>query len=251
MAGDETPQSPDRYGELWADAYDDEYSFMVPPAGQLSVLTGLARGGRVLELGIGTGRVALPLAARGVSVEGLDASPSMVARLRSKPGGHAIPVTMGDMAELPVDGRFHLVYVVFNTFFNLLTQRDQVSCFKRVASVLELGGAFVLECFVPDPGRYDRGQSLRTISVNDHAARLDASRHDPIAQQIAGSIIRLGTDSVSLRPVRLRYVWPAELDLMAEIAGMRLRYRWGGWNREEFAAASTTHVSVYEPNPAA
>jgi SAM-dependent methyltransferase len=243
-------QAPDRYGELWADVFDDEHSFRLPPESQLSVLAELAAGGRVMELGIGTGRVALPLAAREVGVEGLDASPSMVARLRSKPGGDAIPVTLGDMAELPVDGRFRLVYVVANTFFGLLTQQDQVSCFKRVAAVLEPEGAFVLECFVPDLGRFDRGQSFRTISVNDNAVRLDASRHDPVAQQVAASIIRLGNDSVSLRPVRLRYAWPAELDLMAEIAGMRLRHRWGGWSREGFDADSTSHVSVYEPKPA-
>jgi SAM-dependent methyltransferase len=245
MAGGETPQTPDRYGELWAEVYDDEHAFMVPPESQLSFLAVLAAGGRALELGIGTGRVALPLAARGVNVEGLDASPSMVERLRSKPGGDAIPVTMGNMADLPVDGSFRLVYVVFNTFFGLLTQQDQVSCFKRVAAVLEPDGAFVMECFVPDLRRFDRGQSFRTISVDDHAVRLDASRHDPVAQQIVAGIVRLGIDSVSFRPVRLRYAWPAELDLMAEIAGMRLRQRWAGWSREDIDAASTSHISVY------
>ncbi len=175
MASGDSDPPADRYGETWADIYDHEHAFLVPSAAQLALLFGLAGGGRVLELGVGTGRVALPLAARGVDVHGLDASPSMVAQLRAKPGGGALPVTVGNMADPPVVGAFRLVYVVFNTFFGLLTQDDQVTCFQNVARLLEPDGVFLLECFVPDVGRFDRGQSLRTVRLDDGAVRLDAS----------------------------------------------------------------------------
>ncbi len=186
----------DRYGELWADVYDAEHAFMVPPESQLDLLAELAGDGRVLELGIGTGRVALPLAARGVAVEGIDASPSMLARLRAKPGGEAIPVAMGDMVSLEIPGPFRLVYVVLNTIFGLLTQNAQVACFQRVGEELEPGGCFVLECFVPDLGRFDRGQSLRTISIDDDVVRVDASRHDAATQQVTAGLIRIGAGLV-------------------------------------------------------
>lgn len=154
-----TDENADRYGERWADVYDEEHAFMVPSESQLGLLAELASEGRVLELGIGTGRVALPLTARGVAVEGVDASRSMVARLRAKPGGEGIPVAIGDMALLEIRGPFRLVYVVFNTIFGLLTQDAQVACFRRVGEELEPGGSFVLECFVPDIGRFDRSRS--------------------------------------------------------------------------------------------
>lgn len=182
MTSRDVNPAADSYGEQWADVYDDEHSFMVPSEDQLARLVALAGNGRALELGIGTGRVALPLAARGVDVGGLDASPSMVARLRAKPGGHQLTVTIGDMADPPVTGPFRLVYVVFNTFFNLLTQQQQVACFRNVADLLEPDGVFLLECFVPDLGRFDQGQSLRTARLSDHDVRLDASRHDPVSQ---------------------------------------------------------------------
>lgn len=246
---DRHEEGADRYGELWADVYDDEHAFMVPSEDQLRLLAGLSGGGRVLELGIGTGRVALPLASRGVAVEGIDASPSMIARLRAKPGGTSVPVTIGDMEELAVDGPFALVYVVFNTLFGLLRQEAQVACFWRVAEVLQPGGAFVVECFVPDIARFDRGQAVRAISVDDGSVRLDASRHDPIAQRVTASIIRIGADSISMRPVTLRYAWPSELDLMARLAGLRLRHRWGGWDEADFTSGCNSHVSIYEPAP--
>ena len=208
----------DRYGELWADAYDGEHARLVPSESQLHLIAEFAGDGRVLELGIGTGRVALPLAALGVAVEGIDASPSMVDRLRSKPGGEGIPVVIGDMATLDVAGSFRLVYVVFNTIFGLPTQDRQVACFQRVGAVLEPGGCFLLECFVPDIGRFDRGQSFRTISIDDDAVRVDASLHDAATQQVTAGLIRIGKDELSMRPVRLRYAWPSELDLMAHSA---------------------------------
>ena len=240
--------APDAYGEAWAEIYDEDHALMVPPDAQLSVLAELAGDGRALELGIGTGRVALPLAARGVEVSGIDASTSMVERLRAKPGGQRVPVAIGNMADLPVEGTFQLVYVVFNTLFALLTQRAQVACFRRVAQVLEPSGTFLIECFVPDLGRFDRGQTLRTVSVDERKVRLDATRHDAAAQQVDTSVISISSGSISLRPVRLRYAWPAELDLMAELAGLRLRSRWSGWDRAAFPGNSGMHVSVYGPS---
>ena len=237
----------DRYGAAWAEVYDEEYAAMVPPDSQLGRLAELAGDGTALELGIGTGRVALPLLARGVDVQGLDASPAMIARLRTKPGGEELKVTMGDMADPgTVAGSFRLVYVVFNTFFGLRNQQEQVACFRGVAGLLEPGGVFLLECFVPELGRFDRGQSLRTVRLTDGDVRLDASRHDPVNQQVVSNVIRLANGAVSVRPVRLRYAWPGEIDLMAALSGLDLRERWGGWGGEAFTAASGFHVSVYE-----
>lgn len=235
----------DRYGELWAEVYDDEYAALVPPERQLALLAELASGGRALELGIGTGRVALPLVARGVDVHGVDASPAMVARLRAKPGGDALTVTIGAMTDPPVAGPFHLVYVVFNTFFALPTQDEQVACFRKVADLLEPDGVFVLECSVPDLGRFDGGQSLRTGRLTDGEVRFEASRHDPVGQVVNTSIICLADGATSVRPIRLRYAWPAEIDLMAQVAGLQLRARLGGWDGESFAASSGAHVSIY------
>ncbi len=250
MHPDDAEIPPDRYGEAWAEVYDDEHVFMVPPESQLARLADLAEGGRALELGIGTGRVALPLAARGVDVEGLDASPAMVARLRAKQGGRALRVTIGDMVDPPVAGPFRLVYVVFNTFFGLPSQQQQVRCFSKVADLLEPDGVFLLECFIPDPGRFDRGQSLRTVRVGDDDVRLDASRHDPVSQRVAASVIRLANDAIAVRQIRLRYAWPAELNLMAQLAGLQRRERTGVWDGEAFNAASQTHVTIYGRMPA-
>src|SRR5919198_176202 len=180
------------YGERIADVYDARYGGRLDTDATVAFLAELAAGGPVLELGIGTGRVALPLAERGVEIHGIDASEAMVVRLRAKPGGSDIPVTIGDFAEVGVEGQFSLVFVVFNTFFALLTQDDQVR------------------------------------------------------QRITAQHVVIGGDGIRLYPVRLRYAWPSELDLMARLAGLRLRERWGGWRREPFSASSTQHVSVYE-----
>jgi SAM-dependent methyltransferase len=239
---------PDTYGERWAGIYDELAEGLrgPPTQAQLDVLVSLADCGRVLELGIGTGRVALPLAAQRVDVHGVDASPSMVARLREKPGGAKIPVTIGDMAEALPDGPFRLVYVVFNTIFALLSQERQVACFRSVAGVLEPGGAFLLECFVPDPRRFVDGQCVRAIDVGADHMRIEVSRHDPVMQLVQSSTVLFSSAGRTVLPVQIRYAWPAELDLMAALAGLRLRDRWGGWEREPFTASSTSHVSVYE-----
>ncbi len=236
---------PAFYGDRWASVYDDRHGGLDPgPA--VDFLAGLAGGGRVLELAIGTGRVALPLAGRGVHVEGIDASEAMVARLRAKPGGESISVTIGDMAEVAVSGPFRLVYLVFNTLFGLLSQARQAECFGNVGRVLDPGGMFVIECFVPDLARFDRGQRVQTMAVTEDSAIFELSRHDAVQQRVTTQIVTLDGEGMHLRPVAIRYSWPGELDLMAGQAGLRLAERYGGWDRRPFDSASGGHVSVYQ-----
>lgn len=232
------------YGEHIAEAYD---AWPTVPANADAIadsLAALAGRGPVLELGIGTGRIALPLAGRGLAVHGIDASPAMVAKLRAKPGGAHIPVSMADFGAVPVPGRFTLIFVVFNTFFGLPTQEAQVRCFAAVSEHLTDDGVFVLEAFVPDVTRFDRGQR---IGVTDMGASLtvEASLHDPVAQRVRSRQVVLSEAGTRIYPVEIRYAWPAELDLMARLAGLELRERWAGWDRAPFTAASGTHISVY------
>jgi SAM-dependent methyltransferase len=232
------------FGEEAAAIYDDA------PRGDeretVAFLERLARGGPTLELAIGTGRIGLPLAARGVHVEGIDLSPAMVARLRAKPGGEQIPVTIGDFADVAVPGRYRLIYVVFNTLFNLLTQDDQVRCFVNVAAHLTDDGVFVVEAFVPTfLMRLRDEQYVDAEAIGVAEVRLDVGRHDPVRQLLDESHVVLTRDGVRLYPIVTRYAWPSELDLMARIAGLRLQNRWGGWHEETFTALSTRHVSVY------
>jgi hypothetical protein len=174
----------------------------------------------------------------------------MVERLRAKPGGAAIPVTPGDFADvgtlpLPTPGGFAVVLVVFNTFFALLTQDEQVRCFAGVAARLAPGGAFVLEAFVPDLGRFERGQRTGTQALALDRVRLEVSIHDPVEQRVRSQHVVLDQQGVRLFPVQIRYAWPSELDLMARLAGLRLAERWSGWRGEPFVARSPRHVSVY------
>jgi SAM-dependent methyltransferase len=215
-------------------------------AAAVAFLADLAGQGPVLELAIGAGRIALPLAAQGLRVDGIDISPAMVAQLRAKPGGAALTVTIGDFADVRAPGAYSLIYVVWNTLFNLLTQDDQVRCFENVARHLTDGGFFVVETYVPTflyRLRNDQYVDAEAIQVDE--VRLDLLRHDMTQQMIEESHVTLSAAGVHLNPVVQRYAWPAELDLMARIAGLRLHQRWGGWNREPFTAASSAHVSVY------
>jgi SAM-dependent methyltransferase len=227
-----------------AEIYDD-----VPRGDEqatVAFLSELAGGGPALELAIGTGRIALPLAARGVHVDGIDISPAMVAKLREKPGGEQLSVTMGDFADVAVPGTYPLIYVVFNTLFNLLTQDEQVRCFENVAAHLTDEGAFVVEAFVPSfLTRLRDDQYVDAESVGVDEVWFDVGRHDPVTQRLDETHVRLTDGDVRLFPIVTRYAWPSELDLMARIAGLRLRDRWAGWNREPFEAASRRHVSVY------
>jgi SAM-dependent methyltransferase len=239
----------DTYGEWIAGVYDEWY----PQAGEAAIttLSELAHGGRALELGIGSGRIALPLQRRGVQVAGIDASAAMLARLRSKPSAERIPVTLGDFADVEVEGQFTLIYVVFNTFFALLTQEAQVRCFQNVARHLTPAGVFVVEAFVPDLSRYAGGQSVRAGDRGLGEVQFDVSHLDPLGQQITSQHVVLSEGGIRIFPVKLRYAWPAELDLMAQLAGMSRKHRWSNWERAPFTADSASHISVYELGRAA
>jgi SAM-dependent methyltransferase len=234
------------YGDRMAEVYDRWFAVPSETEDTVAFLSDLASTGPVLELGIGTGRIALPLAQRGYEVHGVDASEAMVEKLRAKTGGEDMPVIIGDFAELDIEGEFSLVYVVFNTFFALLSQEDQVRCFSNVVRRLREGGVFVIEAFVPDMTRWDRDQRVETHHLGNDGVVLGASRHDPVEQQVASNHLVVSETGVRMYPVRLRYAWPSELNLMARLAGLRLRERWGGWHREPFTASSVRHVSVYE-----
>lgn len=239
-----------RYGERDAAIYDERLSAVPDTEEAVERLAQLAGTGPALELGIGTGRVALRLAARGIAVHGIDLSDAMLARLRAKPGGADIHVSVGDFADVGVDGCFSLVYVVFDTLSALPSQDEQVRCFCNVAKHLAVGGAFVVEASLPtsapDVGRYVDGQSLWIKSITEDAVHLDIGRHDPVNQRFAAHWVVLSEGQVRLFPFSMRYAWPSELDLMGRLAGLRLRERWGGWRGEPFSATSTSHVSVYE-----
>jgi SAM-dependent methyltransferase len=233
------------FDEDTADTYDD-----IQQRGDetetVLFLEELARGGPALELAIGTGRIALPLAARGIRVDGVDFSSAMVAKLRGKPGGSQIAVTMGDFAEVPVSGSYRLIYVVFNTLFNLLTQDQQVRCFENVAAHLTDDGCFVVEAFVPAfLHRLRNDQHVDAEAIRADEVRLDVLRHDTATQTIEESHVSLSAAGVRLNPIVSRYAWPSELDLMARIAGLRLIERWAGWSREPFVSTSGNCVSVY------
>lgn len=236
---------PETYGDRIAPVYDEMYGGMFEVEPVVERLVALAGKGPALELGIGTGRIALPLAARGVEVHGIDASEAMIERLQEKPGGDVIPVTMGDFADVSVEGQFSLVFVVFNTFFALLSQDDQVRCFENVAKRLAPGGVFLIEAFVPDMTRFVRGQNTQSSRVEMDRVTIDVSQLDPVKQQVTSQHIFITAKGIRMYPVQLRYAWPPELDLMARLAGLRLLHRWGGWHDEPFTDASTKHVSVY------
>jgi len=212
----------------------------------VAFLAQLAGAGPALELAIGTGRVALPLAARGIRVDGVDLSSAMVDRLRAKPGGDRLSVTIGDFADVPVPGTYRLIYVVWNTLFNLLTQEDQVRCFENVATHLTGDGSFVVEAFAPSfLHRLRNHQYVEAEAIEVDEVRLDVLRHDAATQMLEESHVSLSRAGVRLNPVVQRYAWPSELDLMARIAGLCLTGRWGGWAREPFNSSSNAHVSVY------
>lgn len=235
------------YGRLWAPYYDILY-----PDVEDSVIDLLARHAgkppRALELAIGTGRIALPLVARGVEVHGIDASEEMVARLREKPGGAAIPVTMGDLGLVDVEGTFPLVYLTFNTIFGLLTQEKQVQCFQNVADHLEPGGRFIMDCFVPDVKRFDAYNTRMGVSsipsVEEHTYEMTV--YHPVTQRLSTHVVKRKADgSTVVLPVEIRFAWPSELDLMARLAGLELEDRFGWYDLRPFSERSSSHMSIY------
>jgi SAM-dependent methyltransferase len=235
------------FDERVAARYDESAAEMFDPAvidPVIELLGEIAGSGRALELGIGTGRIALPLAQRGVLVHGIELSKAMVARLRAKPGGEKIGVTIGDFATTTVEGTFSVAYLVFNTIMNLTTQAAQVACFRNVAAHLETRGCFVIEVGVPELQRLPPGETIRAFHVSE--TRWGFGEYDVALQGLTSHHFEIVDGRAERLSVPFRYVWPSELDLMAQLAGLRLRERWSGWRREPFTSDSRKHVSVWE-----
>jgi len=235
------------FDERVAARYDESAAEMFDPAvvdPVVDLLVEHAGSGRALELGIGTGRIALPLAQRGVPIHGIELSKAMLARLRAKPGGEDIPVAIGDFATTIVDGTFSLAYLVFNTIMNLTTQAAQVACFRNVAAHLEPGGCFLVEVGVPGLQRLPPGETIRAFHVSE--TRWGFDEFDVARQGLISHHFEIVDGRLERFSVPFRYAWPSELDLMAQLAGMSLRDRWSGWKREPFTSDSRKHVSVWE-----
>jgi SAM-dependent methyltransferase len=235
------------FGEHAASNYDERSAAMSAPevvGPVVDMLAGFAGDGVALELGIGTGRIALPLAERGVRVAGIDSSEAMLSRLRAKPGAEAVEVALGDFATTRVDGEFAVVYLVFNTISNLVTQEAQVACFQNAAAHLRSGGRFVIENGVPALQSLPPGQTVLPFRADPEGFSFDV--YDVVTQRFSSQHFYIVDGRLEAFPVEFRYAWPAELDLMARLAGMRLQDRWAGWRREPFTAVSPAHVSVYE-----
>jgi SAM-dependent methyltransferase len=227
-------------------AHYDAHSRRGDEEATVAFLEQWARGGPALELAIGTGRIALPLAARGVQVDGIDFSPAMLARLRAKPGGSQLSVTEGNFADVAVSGNYRLIYIVFNTFFNLLTQDEQVRCFENVAAHLTEDGVFVVEGGVPAEFcnlRNNQYIDLEGLDVDN--VRFDVARYNPVTQLLEETHVSLSSKGIKLNPIVTRFAWPAELDLMARIAGLRLLERWASWERAPVTPDSRNCISVY------
>ncbi len=234
------------FDEATAEEYD-ELAIRGDEDATVAFLHELANGGPALELAIGTGRIALPLAATGVRVDGIDFSEPMIARLRSKPGGSDLSVVVGDFCDVAIDGSYSLIYVVFNSLFNVLSQDDQVRCFENVASRLAPGGAFVVEggCTLGWLDHLRLGQYVEAEHIGVENVRFDVLRLDPATQTLYENHVHVTRGGARFVPVVQRYAWPSELDLMARIAGLHLDQRWGGWNSEQFTARSENVISVY------
>jgi SAM-dependent methyltransferase len=238
--------SQSTYGERIAEVYDQWYSDF--DQSSMSTLVELSQGGRALELGIGTGRIALPLHHAGIEVHGIDASQAMLDKLKAKPGGESIQITLGNFADVDVEGHFDMIFVVFSTFFALFTQDEQIRCFKNVANRLTPNGVFVIEVFVPDMARYVDNQTVRVTAIDDNNVRLEVTQVDMIKQQINSKHIYLSEEGIRMYPVKIRYAWPSELDLLARLAGLSLQHRWGTWRKDTLTNESGKHISVYGPS---
>jgi len=235
------------FDERVAARYDESSAEMFSAAAidpTVDFLTDLAGDGPALEFAVGTGRIALPLAQRGVPVHGIDMSKAMVARMRSKPGGEDIGVTIGDFSMTTVEGPFTLVYLVFNTISNLTTQAAQVACFRNAAAHLQPGGCFVIEVGVPGLRLLPPGETIHAFTVTEDRWGFD--EYDIANQRMTSHHFEIVDGRAERFAVPFRYAFPAEYDLMAELAGMRLRERWAGWDREPFTSESRSHVSVWE-----
>lgn len=233
----------DSYGDKIADQYDEMYPNI--DRNMIKRLSEFALNGSAFELGIGTGRVAFPLINNGIKVDGIDASKEMVKKLMSKPDSSKTSVQIGNFSNFETKKKYDLVYVVFNTFFVLTSQETQINCFKCAYKSLKPKGSFVIEAFVPDVCRFDRGQTLRTSSVLIDNVELECTTHDRANQLLSSQIIKISESGIKLQPIKIRYVWPSEMDLMAQIAGFNLSERWSNWQKAEFTNLSGFHISIY------
>lgn len=237
---------PTAYGASGiADEYDDLYADHWETDGAVDLLVELAGGGRLLELGIGTGRLALPLQERGLEVHGIEGSPQMVERLREKPGGEGIPVVVGNFADADAGRGFDLVLLAVNTIFALPDQQAQVACFRNAARHLGPGGRFVVEAWVPDVCGFRHNRLVRPRLMGSERMSVESVELDPVEQMMRTTQAVFSNGSVRLYPANHRYAWPAELDLMAQLAGLHREGRWAGWDRSPFTAESRAHVTVY------
>lgn len=238
---------PAEYGRHIGAVYDAlaASGFRTDTDATVALLVELAEGGPVVEFGIGTGRLAIPLAGRGLPVHGVEGSPEMAEQLHRKPGGAELPVAVGDFADTRVDGEFALVVLAANTIYALPSQDAQVATFHNAAGHLRPGGRFVVEAWVPDVGDFRAGRALRIVSIEDRRVVLEAAELDPVEQYMRTTKLYCGPDGLQAFPANHRYAWPAELDLMAQLAGMRREHRWEDWRRRPYTAASRNHVTVY------
>lgn len=240
--------TPSTFGDLNAEDYDALHDPGTTDQA-VALISEIANGGSILELAIGTGRIALPLQELGHTISGIEGSPEMVAKLQEKPGGDQIDVAIGDMADVDIDGSFDHVCLVFNTLFNLPSQDAQVRCFSNVAQKLNAGGTFLVETFVPDLSGFVDHQRVQTNRLDRNSVWIEAATHDPVRQMFEFQRIRISENGTKLVPLPMRYAWPSEMDLMAKLAGLKLIERWGSWDRTVFDADSKMHISVYQkPN---
>jgi SAM-dependent methyltransferase len=243
---DPSPSSfdPSEYGRNIASDYD-ETTGAADPSAEVAAIVELSQGAPILEFGIGTGRLALPLVERGHRVAGIEGSAEMVRLLRQKPGGADIPVEVGDFSETRVEGEFGLVVLTMNTVYALPSQQAQVRCFSNAARHLSLGGSFVVEAWLPDLGAYRQGHAVRLVRQQTGEVVIETSEIFPATQTMQTNKVYLTDDSVKVFPANHRYAWPAELDLMAELAGLKLTDRWADWSKNPYTDNSTAHVSVW------
>jgi SAM-dependent methyltransferase len=238
------------YGDDYVDVYDQYFDTRDSEHDVGAMLAGLAAGGRALEFGIGTGRLAIPLSAAGIEVHGIDNSAGMLDVLKTKPRAAGIRSYLGDATTLRIPGEFQLVFIGFSTIYLLGSQQVQLQCFRNAAAHLPVGGKFLVEAFLHDRSHWATGEQFSTTGVERETVTVRAAIHDPVEQVIRLNHMTIKPDGVSFRPNRLRYIWPSELDLMGQLAGMRLVGRWADWKKSPFNAQSTNMVSVYEKLPA-
>ena len=238
---------PESFGDFNAEGYDDWYG---NPSVELTektvnVLVELAEGGAILELAVGTGRVAIPLANKGLYVSGIEASSKMIAKLKEKPGSSELVVIQGNMAEFNIDASYKLIFLVFNTLFNLNSQKEQARCFNTVSKHLDKGGKFLIETYVPEPEHYEKGENLKTVHISLDRTVIEACMHDVNKQTVDYQYIEITEQGIRMHPLPIRYSWPSEIDLMAENAGLKLFQRWADWQKTPFTSSSKSHISVY------